>query len=42
MKPQPLVALPPTPILEPDAATPRTTERHRLVIAKNQKMKRDW
>jgi putative transposase len=42
MKPQPLVALPPTPILEPDAVTPRTTERHRLVIAKNQKMKRDW
>jgi putative transposase len=42
MKPQPLVALSPPPILEPDASTPRTTERHRLVIAKNQKMKRDW
>ena len=42
MKPQPLVALPPTPILEPAASTPRTTERHRLVIAKNQKMKKDW
>jgi putative transposase len=40
MKPQPLVALPPAPIIEP--ATPRTTERHRLVIATNKKMKRDW
>jgi hypothetical protein len=36
MKPQPLVALPPAPILEPAASTPRSTERHRLVIAKNQ------
>ncbi len=42
MKPQPPVALPPAPILEPAASTPRSTERHRLVIAKNQKMKRDW
>jgi putative transposase len=41
MKLQPLIAVPPVPILEP-VATPRTTERHRLVIAKNQKMKRDW
>ena len=40
MKPQPLVSLPLVPILEP--ATPRSTERHRLVIPKNQKMKRDW
>ena len=42
MNPQPLVALPPAPILEPTVAIPRTTERHRLVISKNQKMKRDW
>lgn len=41
MKPQPLVVVPPAPILEP-AATHQKTERHRLVIAKNQKMKRDW
>lgn len=40
MKPQPLVSLPLVPILEP--ATPRSTERHRLVISINQKMKRDW
>ena len=42
MNPQPLVALPPAPIIEPTVAIPRTTERHRLVISINQKMKRDW
>jgi len=42
MKLQPPVVLPPVPILEPAALTPRTIERHRLVIAKNKTLKRDW
>ena len=41
MKPQPPIVLTPVPP-EPAASAPRTIERHRLVIAKNKTLKRDW
>jgi putative transposase len=42
MKPQQPITLIPAPSIEPVASAPRMTERHRLVITKNQNTNRDW
>jgi putative transposase len=42
LKPQQPLSLNPAPIPEPVAFVPRTTERHRLIVTKNQILKRDW
>ena len=45
VSPEPMQPLPPPPppqILEPAASAPSTEERHKLVIPKNQTLKRIW